>query len=219
MNNDERQYYTLRDIILAVTSQWKLFAAVLAAGIFLSFVMLASADKSYEASVMISEPAQGSSRSALSRYASLGGIAAGLLGGGSSRFDYLDILRSLELAEALSERHHLDRELFGSLWDDKAQRWDMDRLPFSAKLRRWLRGLLNLPVPDQISAWDVQKWLAESITITQKVDRSAWTLRLLNSSPRRALNVLEKLVQETERILVDRRRTQIHLQIKYYLLN
>lgn len=216
MNNDDRQYYTLRDIILAAASQWKLFSSALAAGILLSFIALSSADKVYEASVMIAKPDQESRTGALSRFSSLGGIASGLLGSGGGRFDFLDVLRSLELAEALNEHHNLDRVLYGGLWDDKAQRWDMGRLPFSAKLRRWLRGLINLPVPDQISAWDIQKWLAEGITITQTVDRTAWTLRLRNRDPKRAISVLEKLVQETELILVDRRRAQINLQIKYY---
>lgn len=216
MTNDDSQYYTLRDIILAATSQWKLFSSILAAGILFSFVALSSADKVYEASVMIAKPDQRSPSGALSRFSSLGGIASGLLGGGGSRFDFLDVLRSLELAEALNEHHSLDRVLYGSLWDDKAEKWDMDRLPFKAKLRRWMRGLANMPVPDKISAWDIQKWLAESITITQKVDRTAWTLRLRNRNPERAMSVLGNLVRETERILVDRRRAQINLQIKYY---
>lgn len=213
---EDFQYITLREILAAALGRWKLFMAVAAAGMVLSFVFLAMADKQYEARVLITHPMATAGKTNTRSYSGLGSIASSLLGGGGGRMNFLDVMRSEELARALDEKHRMSLILFGSLWDKETEAWDMGKLPFTGKLRRALRRLVNMPVPETVTAWDTQKWLAQEITVVQAVDKSAWTLSLRHRNPQRALQILQLVMLETEQILVDRRQTQIAQQVAFY---
>lgn len=216
MTTETLQYYTVMEIFAAALSRWKLFLAISFTGLMLSFVLLSTADKQYEASAMITRATPSGGKSSLPRYSSLTGLAASLIGGGSTRMNFLDVMRSEELARTLVEKHDMSKTLFGGLWNEERQMWDMSKLSATGKLRRGLRGLLNMPVPDRITAWNVQKWLVREITVIWSEDKTAWTLKIRQTSPERALDVLQKVIFETEKILVDRRLRELKQQIRFY---
>lgn len=122
---DEQEIY-LSDIVAALGRRKRLIAASVGVTVLIGLLYAIFSTPLYTASVTLqpaTEDAGGLAglRGQFGGVASLAGINLG--GGGSTKDEYLAILRSRELAERFIERHGVMRHLFPERWDEEADAW------------------------------------------------------------------------------------------------
>jgi len=191
---------SFNDLIKELWRGWiiLLICLVVALGLGLGFVLTSTPQYSAELKIAPAE----------SNFSQAGGGSAAqslvsVFTGGSQQYDdyahFLDLLHSVRLASVLEARYGIMKEVFPY---DKAKNEFVPEAGMVPWLIRSFRGAMGLPTFRPPTAADLANYLKSAVEVDKRTDSST-TLTFRDADPAKARVFLQRLYDESDRLLRD----------------
>jgi hypothetical protein len=209
---------------------WRVYPLVLVTLLCLAFLFLVVSHPVYTATAIIGPPGLSPTNTMLASVGSdpASSIARKMLSGGASGGqsndpyqEYLQLLPSSRLAQALSAQPSIMTTIFYDRWDSEKNRWAPPGLlhPVTGPLKR----LIHRPDRTQPNAYDLLKYLNDNMTMTRSELGGSSVLMPGMSSynkvtfkyrdPRMAEVILDSILRETDRLIREDQRRDVAARI------
>ncbi|MDR3414436.1 MAG: hypothetical protein P4L87_26320 [Formivibrio sp.] len=224
---------TILDEVLAfgtdARGRWRLLFLLATVFVAVSIVLYILAPRTYSASALIGPPEPTTADTLMgTSSSSTNSVARRLLGGGSATTndhfqEYLQVLRSVRLANVLMERDHLLQIVYAARWDAQNHRW-RPQGGLHVIISK-IKGLIGLPVKDVPDVDDLKLFLDKSLrtsassvqptTLLTSTASSYWNVSLTYGDRETAEKILDLVLFEADQIIRDDMRRDVSARLVF----